>query len=252
MRSRFWHSTPMIGRTGPANARVDGSGFTRLHRWASAAFAVLLLASWWDPPKPATQALHHSLTAVALVALAWAQRRRAVPGSSFVLVLCFLSLHTVAARWLYSYVPYDDWSQAVAGLRLSDVFGWQRNHFDRLVHLTYGLCAAPVLHRYLTERRSWRNWPAAAASVEIVVSTSALYELFEWGVAVVLAPEAAEAYNGQQGDAWDAHRDMALATLGALLAAATAGLLRRRLPRNGSPPRPARVAGTTTTPGSGA
>jgi len=29
--------------------------------------------------------------------------------------------------------------------------------------------------------------------------------------------EAAEAYNGQQGDIWDAHADMLLATIGALL-----------------------------------
>jgi putative membrane protein len=31
-----------------------------------------------------------------------------------------------------------------------------------------------------------------------------------------MSPEAAEAYNGQQGDPWDAHMDMLLATLGAV------------------------------------
>ena len=32
-----------------------------------------------------------------------------------------------------------------------------------------------------------------------------------------LSPEDAENYNGQQGDQWDAHKDMFLATLGAIV-----------------------------------
>ena len=52
------------------------------------------------------------------------------------------------------------------------------------------------------------------------MSTSLLYELFEWGIATTLSPEAAEAYNGQQGDMWDAHKDMALALVGGIIAAA--------------------------------
>ena len=51
------------------------------------------------------------------------------------------------------------------------------------------------------------------------MSTSLLYELFEWGIATTLSPDAAEAYNGQQGDVWDAHKDMALALAGGIIAA---------------------------------
>ncbi len=32
-----------------------------------------------------------------------------------------------------------------------------------------------------------------------------------------LSPEDAENYNGQQGDIWDAHQDMLLATVGAII-----------------------------------
>jgi putative membrane protein len=86
------------------------------------------------------------------------------------------------------------------------LFGWRRNHFDRLVHFAYGLCLTMILR--LKPLRS----------LEIVLATSALYELFEWGVAVTLAPGMAEAYNGQQGDIWDPHKDMTLALLGAIVA----------------------------------
>jgi putative membrane protein len=84
-------------------------------------------------------------------------------------------------------------------------------HFDRFVHLAYGLCFGPVIVAVLRGR-----W-APLIAVEVVLSTSALYELFEWGIALTLAPGDAEAYNGQQGDMWDAHKDMALATAGALV-----------------------------------
>jgi putative membrane protein len=169
-------------------------------------FALLVAVTWWRPPWPAEQALHSSLTVVAVAALVWVNHRVGLSLRTWVWALVFLSLHTIAARWLYSFVPYDDWTSALLGFRLSDVFGWHRNHFDRLVHFAYGLCVTMMLR--LRPLRS----------LEFVLATSALYELFEWGVAVVLAPGMAEAYNGQQGDMWDPHKDMAMAWLGAAVA----------------------------------
>ena len=43
------------------------------------------------------------------------------------------------------------------------------------------------------------------------------YEIFEWLLTIVAAGETADRYNGQQGDIWDAQKDMALAALGAIL-----------------------------------
>ena len=201
-------------------------------------FGAVVAVSWWRPPYPAEQALHHSLTLVAVIALVWLQRRRVLPTSSVVLALVFLTLHTIAARWMYSYVPYDDWLQRIAGVRLADVFGWDRNNFDRLVHLGYGICLAPVLYTYLTARRGWRATWAALTAVEIVISTGALYELLEWGIAVTAAPAYAEAYNGQQGDIFDPHKDMAIAALGAVVAMAFVLLARRRHRHSSRPPEP--------------
>jgi putative membrane protein len=195
------------------------------YRWTLGVFAIVVAATWWRPEYPAEQALHHSLTVLGLVALVLAQRRRPLPYASFLLILIFLALHSVAARWIYSFVPYDDWTQALFGFRLNEALGWERNNFDRLVHLAYGLCFGPVLFRLLhgTGR-------AALRAVEAVLATSALYELFEWGIAMTLAPGAAEAYNGQQGDMWDAHKDMGIATVGAVVAVALAYRVSRRVP----------------------
>lgn len=192
-------------------------------------FALVTAATWWSPRWPLEQALHGSLTVVGLALLLWRGRR--LPTSSFVLVIAFLTLHTIAARWIYSFVPYDDWADAALGVRPSESFGWSRNHFDRLVHLAYGLCAAPVVFAHL---RDWRPRHRALVAVTAVLATSALYELFEWGIAITLSPEAAEAYNGQQGDMWDAHADTALALLGSLIAAGLCLLTSTRLPTDSS------------------
>jgi putative membrane protein len=197
-------------------------------------FTVIFAATWWHPNWPREQALHHSLTVLAVAALIWADRRWPLPLGSYVLILTFLALHTVAARWIYSYVPYDEWSRALFGRGLNDVLGWRRNNFDRLVHLAYGLCLAPVAMRLLIDRRTWRPVWAALLAVDLVISTGAVYELFEWGVAETLAPNLAEAYNGQQGDVWDAQKDMATAAAGAVIAVLVTGLVTRRKKVTGS------------------
>ncbi len=202
--------------------------FPVAYRWTLGVFLIVVAATWWRPPHPVEQAMHHSLTALGLVALLLVQRRRPLPYSSFLLILIFLVLHSVAARWIYSFVPYDDWTELLFGVRLNEVFGWQRNNFDRLVHLTYGLCFGPVLFQRF--RAAGLRW-AALLAVEVVLSTSAVYELFEWGIAMTLAPDAAEAYNGQQGDLWDAQKDMSLATGGAVVAVAVAVLVAYRIRR---------------------
>jgi putative membrane protein len=211
-----------------AAGKAGVGGLPRDHAIALILFGVVLAATWWHPIWPAEQALHHSLTLVALGVLVWAQRRWPLPLTSFVLILAFLALHTIAARWIYSFVPYDEWTRALFGRGLNDVLGWRRNNFDRLVHLAYGLCLAPVLMRLLVDRRSWRPGWAALAAVDVVISTGAVYELFEWGVAVTLAPDLAEAYNGQQGDVWDPQKDMATAAAGAIVAVMVAALFSRR------------------------
>ena len=46
--------------------------------------------------------------------------------------------------------------------------------------------------------------------------SSLWYEWFELAVAMTMSGKDTEAYNGQQGDMWDAHKDILMATLGSL------------------------------------
>ncbi|MGX9720843.1 DUF2238 domain-containing protein [Stenotrophomonas acidaminiphila] len=180
--------------------------------------AVFLL-TWIKPLWPLEQALHSSLTVAGLAALWWVDRRWPLGGGAFAAVCGFVALHCIGARWLYSNVPYEAWLQALAGWSPGAAFGWQRNHFDRLIHFLYGACFTPALAQLA--RHAWpalRGGQAFALAVMAVMCSSLVYEWLEWGIALALSPEAAEAYNGQQGDIWDAHADMLLATIGSLLA----------------------------------
>ena len=186
-----------------------------------AAYALALATfalSWIAPRWPAEQALHSSLTVIALVWLWRHDWRWPLHPGHFAAICGFLVVHCIAARWLYSNVPYDAWVRWATGGSLQQAMGWERNHFDRLVHLLFGLCFAAPLRDHLRQR-----WPIAARqafalSVGAIMCVSLVYEWLEWAIALTLDPAAAEAYNGQQGDMWDAHMDMLLATLGALAA----------------------------------
>lgn len=186
---------------------------------ASGLVLAVFAASWIAPPWPVEQALHSSLTVLGLAWLWWHDCRWPLQPSHFALVCAFIAVHCVGARWLYSNVPYEAWLQAAIGWSPGEAFGWRRNHFDRFIHLAYGLCLAPPAWHWLRQR--WQRLSPGqghALAVMLIMCTSLVYEWLEWAIALLLSPEAAESYNGQQGDAWDAHADMLLATIGAILA----------------------------------
>jgi len=135
-------------------------------------------------------------------------------------VVLFFALHTIGGRYTYSNVPYDAWSEALFGQSIGATFGFTRNNYDRLVHLSYGLLAVLPIREFLQRHVGTSPRLALYIAVESVIAVSALYELLEWFLSLVLAGPTANDYNGQQGDMWDAQKDMALATLGALVSSA--------------------------------
>jgi putative membrane protein len=66
------------------------------------------------------------------------------------------------------------------------------------------------------------------------MSHSVLYEMIEWLAAEAFGGDLGQAYLGTQGDIWDAQKDMALATAGALLARLAMLAIDARRPRFGA------------------
>ncbi len=126
--------------------------------------------------------------------------------------------HTVGTHYTYSLTPYNEFSQGLFGTTINDLFGWQRNHYDRFVHWIYGFCSAAPIHQILKQKLALSHAVSAFFCLQLVLSTSVLYELLEWGAAVLIGGEVGAEYLGTQGDIWDAQADMALAGMGCLSA----------------------------------
>jgi putative membrane protein len=211
---------------------------SRFQRSLLVFLALALAASCIAPPFPTQMALQHAPTVVALLALPWLARRYRPSDAAFACVVGFLLLHVLGARFIYSYVPYDRWTEALFGLDLTATFGFRRNHYDRLVHFAFGLLAVRPVWEVWIRHGGLSRRTAAWLAVEWVLALSALYELFEWSLTLALSPADAGAYNGEQGDLWDAQKDIGLALLGALLGAVLLreGKERRAGEQQGSPP----------------
>jgi putative membrane protein len=180
-------------------------------------FIVLFIVSCLSPVYPSEMFLQHSITIVMVILLAYVTSRNSLSDRSFTLIVVFMVFHLIGARWIYSYVPYDDWIRAIFGSSLNGMFGFNRNQYDRFVHLMFGLMIFPPIKEIYAK---WFKAPlklAGLLSFLTILGFSLIYEVFEWGLTLVLSPEDAEDYNGQQGDMWDAQKDMALAMAGALI-----------------------------------
>lgn len=138
---------------------------------------------------------------------------------SYLLITVYLCLHVYGAKYTYAENPFGYW--------LKEQFGWERNHYDRIVHFSFGfLLAYPWRELFI----SWLKFPAWAGwalPLELTLSISGMYELIEWAVADVFFKAQGQSYLGTQGDIWDAQKDMFLATLGAIIATTIVSSVKR-------------------------
>ncbi len=202
----------------------------RFQQTLFAAFLIFLAATCINPPYLQFIMMQHVPTLLVLGLLVFVANRYVISRLSFTSIILFLSLHTLGARYLYSYVPYDTWSEFLFGINITDLFGFERNHYDRLVHFSYGLLLVVPIQEFERRYFGLSTKLSDVLAIECILATSAAYELGEWLVAVVFAPEWAEAFLGQQGDIFDAQKDMTLATVGAVLSIGLQKLVQTKRP----------------------
>jgi putative membrane protein len=193
---------------------------------------VLWIALGIDPHDRHAWMLENALVVVAVALLAGTYRRFPLSRISYTLIFLFLCLHTLGAHYTYSEVPYDAWYESLTGRTLNEVLGWKRNNFDRAVHFFYGLLLAYPIRELFLRVAGVRGFWGYFLPLDLTMSTSMLYELIEWMAAEIFGGDLGIAYLGTQGDVWDAHKDMALASLGALIAMGLTGLINWRIKRD--------------------
>lgn len=195
-------------------------------------FAVIWAALAIDPHDRSAWALENALVLGLGIVLFATRHAFVFSRVSYTLIFLFLCLHTIGAHYTYSLVPYDEWWRALTGRTLNSLLGWERNNFDRLVHFSYGLLLAYPIREIFLRVAEVRGFWAYFLPMDVTLSTSALYELIEWGAAEFFGGDLGAAYLGTQGDIWDAQKDMALAALGAVIAMAITALVNRKARRD--------------------
>lgn len=185
-----------------------------------------------SPHDRAAWALENVIVAAFVILLASTYNKFPLSRISYTLIFLFLLLHAVGAHYTYAEVPYDEWINNLLGYSLDQNMGFERNHFDRFVHFSYGLLFAYPIREVFIRIADVRGFWGYFLPLDLTMSTSMMYELLEWGAAKVFGEGLGMAYLGTQGDIWDAHMDMSLASLGALISMMVTALLNIKLQRD--------------------
>ena len=184
------------------------------------ASVVLLTLSGLDPHDRLTWLLEVGPVLLALPLLVVTYSRFRLPPLLYRLLFIHAVILMVGGHYTYSLTPIGFWMQRV--------FGFARNHYDRIGHLAQGFVPA-ILTREILLRRSplvRGKWLFFLVTC-VCLAVSALYELLEWWTALA-GGEAAQAFLGTQGDPWDTQWDMFLALVGAVSAQLTLNRLHDR------------------------
>ncbi len=173
---------------------------------------VLWVVTAIDPLYPRDWFLENLLVFLYSAILLFTYRWFQFSNLSYGLFTVFLSMHLAGAHYTYAETPLGFWMQ--------DWFGFERNHYDRLVHFSFGLLIAYPFRELLLGRSGIKRSWSYLMSVIVVLSFSAFYEVLEGIVAMIVDPELGSAYLGTQGDEWDAQKDSFLAFAGSVVAMA--------------------------------
>ena len=171
-------------------------------------FLAVLIWSAIEPKDRLTWALEAGPAIIGLVVMARTRQSFPLTPLLYFWILLHCIVLMIGAKYTYAEVPLFDW--------VSEIFGWERNNYDKVGHFMQGFVPALIareilLRKQVVSTHGWRNFIV----LSICLAFSAFYELIEWWAALLIG-EDADAFLGTQGCVWDTQSDMGLALLGAI------------------------------------
>jgi putative membrane protein len=157
-------------------------------------------AVWWAENLPIL---------LIVLALALSYRYHAFSNTAYLLMACLVFLHTIGGHYTFERVPFGF---------ITELFGFSRNHFDRLAHFTVGFYAFAIAELLLVRKLVTSRVVLYLFPLSVIIAVAGSYEIFEWVYASSADGTAGAAVLGSQGDPWDAQKVMLADTLGAVTA----------------------------------
>ena len=188
-------------------------------------FIVFFLINWGNSyignTDTANWILENTLVFLFLGFLVFNYKKFQFSDLSYLLVCVYLCLHVYGSKYTYAENPFGYW--------LKDALDLSRNHYDRIVHFSFGFLLAYPMREMFLKWLKFPTWVAWTLPIEITLSISGFYELIEWAVADVFFKAQGDAYLGTQGDIWDAQKDIFLAFIGSILATTIVSFVKKAL-----------------------
>lgn len=209
------------------NGKKWGFFKSKYHLFLAAAYGI-----WWvlmaiDPVYRFDWYLENILVFIAVIVIWRTYPHLKLSNASYTLIAIFMALHTLGSHYTYAEVPIGFW--------ISDVLELGRNHYDRIIHFSFGLLMFWPLREIAKTVIGTKNHWDDLIGLLFIISMSAVYEAIEWITAIILHPDAevAIAFLGTQGDVFDAQKDHALAISGGIISFFIAKILtaQNKLPK---------------------
>ncbi len=180
-------------------AKVLLLGYVALFTWG--AINPYDRATWWAENIPIV------LIALSLVVLY--VRGVVFTPIAYALMSVLLYMHTVGGHYTFERVPFGF---------VTNLFGFERNNYDRVAHFTVGFYAYAIAEALLRAKAVRSRLVLYLFPVFTIAFVAMGYELIEWWYAASAGGTSGAAFLGSQGDVWDAQKDMFCDTLGAIAA----------------------------------
>ena len=130
--------------------------------------------------------------------------------TAYLLMFILPFMHTIGGHYTFELVPFD-W--------FNNLFGFERNMFDRVGHFTVGFYSLPIIEYLVMKKLVAKKFIAITYSIFFIAFVAVFYEWIEWWYADLFGGDAGAAFLGSQGDIWDAQKDMLLDVSGAVVVA---------------------------------
>lgn len=184
-----------------------------MYKTGAGIFLAVLLWSAIHPKDYLTWLMETLPAMIAFIVLLITRKRFPLTNLLYGLILIHCIILMIGGHYTYAEVPLFDW--------LKELGIFERNNYDKVGHFAQGFVPAMISREIIVRnevlnRKSWLNFFV----ISVCLTISALYELIEWWVALLIGQNA-DAFLGTQGYIWDTQSDMACALLGAMTALLT-------------------------------
>jgi putative membrane protein len=129
--------------------------------------------------------------------------------AAYILMSVLIYLHTIGGHYTFERVPFG-W--------VTNLFGFERNHYDRIAHFSVGFYAFAIAEALVRAKAVRSRVVLFLFPIFSIAFVAMGYELIEWWYAAAEGGASGAAFLGSQGDVWDAQKDMLADTLGAIAA----------------------------------